>query len=326
MVNSNNKTKHRKALPKMFSILAVMFVLLVVAQSFDETYKVSYHWYQNGVLQEWYAQRDVLAFQTADGKFPEVELDKNVVAYHFSRTQPDQLHVVYFTEKSTVQQRMEWSQKILKSENFYSIYPVITQSPDKKFDAGLWLATDNVIMIRFKFSDMSRQMVAELEEKYHMKLKNNDAVQFGKGIRYTYIFEWDIHSGIAKNALELAKLIYEKENFIVEQVMPNKIVSYLPVPHETLVSSDKTGDDGKQFFVSVLPSEQLKVSYRDYSPNVSKMFFIYDVMGQKIMTHKLPPYQSNFHFDISQLSAGIYFSYVETPDGKVEQFSKFRKL
>lgn len=313
---------------KRITIFSLGAVIVTAAFAF-RTEITDPFYYANGQKVYWQTQYDMYAFRTV-GEVPFTgDLDTTVVdRMEFRDNYPDKLHLVFFKPNSSNWQRLQVMDDIEHHVAFSHAFPVITMFDNTPSEAGLWYVADDLLMVMFKNDSIRNIHLPRIIAEYNLT-QINDPSQLPAGGNYAYIFKWDIWDDAIVNSVELSREMYERDSAVLWSVEPNLIRGYEPVWVEdsdttetaTNVYSMDSEASAPTFYVFNQGGQTLQAHFK---VKESKYYFrVYDLFGRLLIERHLSSDSKRVDVNIGHLSRGIYFSTLETLDGKPFATVKF---
>jgi hypothetical protein len=303
--------------------IIITAALAFKAESTDPFY------YANGQKIYWQTQYDMYAFRTADDDTFKGVLDSTVVdRVEFRGNYPDKLHLVYFSRNSSNWQRLQIVDDIEHDAAFIRSFPVVTMFDNTPSEAGLWYVADDMLMVMFKNDSIRQANLPRILDEYHLT-QINDPSQLPSGGIYAYIFKWDVSDTAIVNSIELSREMFERDSTVLWSVEPNLIRGYEPVWLEDNDTTDTTTDvydlDSESatptFYVFNQGGQTLQAHFQ---VKESRYYFrVYDLFGRLLVERHLSSETTSANININHLTRGIYFSTLETLDGKPFATVKF---
>lgn len=310
-------------------VLVACFLMFSHLQSLAQNSETLY-WYQDGRKEVWHIQDDVMAYRSQQGKAIVPQLNSNALLYYFFRDSfSDKMNIIYFQALADKIDKENVIANIINHSDFQIDFPIITLSPDSSAEAGKWLLTDDMIMVRFRNENISQQVLNDFRTKYALQLKNPEIAAISSS-RPTYIFAFSIPFSNVKNSIELAKKIYENDSLLVENVLPNRIVAYRPIEEKDDIitfTRNYFNPNNQQFYIHLSNQNILKVYFANEENTQQKKWFkIYDTTGQLVLNRLIDNYaQQEIYLKIENMAAGTYYTFIESNGGKIWHHQKFMK-
>ncbi len=309
----------------MFSLGAV---IITAAFAFKSANPDPFY-YANGSKVYWQTQYDMYAFRTVGEIGFDGLLDSTVVdRVEYRGSYPDKLNLVFFSRNSSNWQRLQIIDDIQRHISFSHDFPVVTMFDNTPSEAGLWYVADDMIMVMFKNDSIRNVHLPRITDEYNLT-QINDPSQLPAGGNYAYIFKWDIYDETVENSIELSRSMFERDSAVLWSVEPNLIRGYEPVWLEDSDTAEAVTDvydldseaSAPTFYVFNQSGQTLQAHFK---VKESRYYFrVYDLFGRLLIERHLSSETEHVDVNINHLSRGIYFSTLETLEGKPFATVKF---
>lgn len=310
------------------TIFSLGAVIITAAFAFKSSSTDPYY-YANGQKVYWQTQYDMYAFRTVgEVEFTGV-LDSMVVdRVEFRGNYPDKLHLVYFSRNSSNWQRLQVIDDIQHHIAYSHDFPVVTMFDNTPSDAGLWYVADDLIMVMFKNDSLRNVHLPRIISEYNLT-QINDPSQLPAGGNYAYIFKWDVLDETVVNSIELCREMFERDSTVLWSVEPNLIRGYELGTIEDTDTAETATDvydlnsesSAPTFYVFNQGGQTLQAHFK---VKESRYYFrVYDLFGRLLIERHLSSDSERVDVNINHLTRGIYFSTLETLEGKPFATVKF---
>lgn len=310
------------------TIFSLGAVIITAAFAFKSATDDPFY-YADGQKVYWQSQYDMYAFRTVGEVAFTGLLDSAVVErVEFRGNYPDKLHLVYFSPNSSNWQRLQVMDDIQRHVAFVHDFPVVTMFDNTPSEAGLWYVADDLIMVMFKNDSLRKVHLPRLLNEYNLT-QINDPSQLPAGGNYAYVLKWDIWDENITNSIDLSREMYERDSAVLWSVEPNLIRGYEPVWVEDTDTTEELTDvydldseaSAPTFYVFNQSGQTLQAHFK---VKESRYYFrVYDLFGRLLIERHLSSESEHVDVNISHLSRGIYFSILETLDGRPFATVKF---
>jgi len=313
---------------KRISIFGLGAIIVTAAFAFRSESNDPFY-YANGQKLYWQFQYDMYAFRTVDDDTFKQILDTAVVdRVDFRSGYPDKLHLVFFSRNSSNWQRLQVIDDIERDGAFSRSFPVVTMFDNTPSEAGLWYVADDMLMVMFKNDSVRQAHLSRILDEYNLT-QVNDPSTLPSGGNYAYILRWDDTDTTVANSVELSREMFEQDSAVLWSVEPNLIRGYEPVWVEDNDTAETTTDiynvnsesTAPTFYVFNQDGQTLQAHFQ---VKESRYYFrVYDLFGRLLIERHLSSESTSANININHLSRGIYFSTLETLDGKPFATVKF---
>lgn len=330
-----DKSKQKILILKGLRYILVFSTIMLLAFSAEAQQSLSADstwWYQSGQKQTWYKQQDVFAYRSNTLTQLPLQGHDDVLLYQYFREKNiDKMNVVYFKPNSNPLDVELAKQSILNHASFNGTFPIITLNPDSQNTSGKWLLVDNLLMVKFRDSNLPTAWFNDFRTRYNLSWQNPEIKLQNTGANHVYIFSQNSISDSIPDVITLSRKIYQQDSSMVEQALPNKVMAFQPVINDTnnevVLSFNEEDIEGKDYYISANGNDILKVYFNDRNTQVKKTFKIYDSLGQLILAKPLLYFEnSDFYIRTNDFPLGMYYTLVEEENGNLLHFQKYRKL
>ncbi len=313
---------------KKLAVFSFGAVIITAAFAFKQANPDPFY-YSNGAKVYWQVQQDMYAFRTVGEQEFSAKLDSAVVdRVEFRGGYPDKLNLVFFSDNSTNWQRLQIIDDIQHHIAYSHDFPVVTMFDNTPSEAGLWYVADDLIMVMFKNDSLRDVHLSRIKEDYSLT-QINDPSQMPAGGNYAYIFKWDIWDEAVINSIELSREMFERDSAVLWSVEPNLIRGYEPAWVEDSDTTETLTDvydldsesSAPTFYVFNQSGQTLQAHFK---VKESRYYFrVYDLFGRLLIERHLSSENERVDVNINHLTRGIYFSTLETLNGKPFATVKF---
>lgn len=313
---------------KKLAVFSFGAVIITAAFAFKQANPDPFY-YANGDKVYWQTQYDMYAFRTVGEQEFDVKLDSTVVdRVEFRSGYPDKLNLVFFSDNSSNWQRLQVIDDIQRHIAYSRDFPVVTMFDNTPSEAGLWYVADDLIMVMFKNDSLRDIHLPRIKEDYSLT-QINDPSQMPAGGNYAYIFKWDIWDEAVINSIELSREMFERDSAVLWSVEPNLIRGYEPAWVEDSDTTETLTDvydldsesSAPTFYVFNQSGQTLQAHFK---VKESRYYFrVYDLFGRLLIERHLSSENERVDVNINHLTRGIYFSTLETLNGKPFATVKF---
>ena len=173
--------------------------------------------------EEWQYQRDIFAFECAEGAAYTGEYDTLIIDTMIHRTERRvQMMEVFFNIDATTESKLDEIAAIRNHEDYQREFPTITKDWEEPYNNQKWYILDDLIFVEFFDPAIDSTDLADFMDRNNLSLYRAPDTPFVSGLSYVHQFLIDdIPESYFEDPASTYSTIIEEENTLVKDALPN---------------------------------------------------------------------------------------------------------